>query len=429
MSANDLLHAAQRNLSQQVVDSLLAGLFSRKLAKQGLTVPIRKKKAFRKWISDGATGSFVISNERRDLNLRLDITAREARRLIGKARRIIAEVSSQAVSSTSAKFVRPLLKDLRDNWQKHAHSEQRVIEGFERRLARRWRRPLELLELQVVIAKEMGGDLNEELRKRSGKKRRHLVEALTRLHARACQVAAEVLVLLCKGYPDGAMARWRSLHEIAVVALYVWQHGEAMAERYLDHDVVESARAADEYSAKCERLGHEPIPESELTALAEKRAVMLRKHGPLFASQYGWAAAGLKGIKKPTFANIEHAVGLDHFRPYYQLASYNVHANPKGILFRLGLIDDRDLLIVGPSNYGLVDPGQNTGLSLAQITGTVTQLAPTMDRIMLLTAMTELAGQIGDAFVQVQLRIESEEAELKTRVDDCTCITSPTRGA
>src|SRR2546430_11970740 len=39
-------------------------------------------------------------------------------------------------------------------------------------------------------------------------------------------------------------------------------------------------------------------------------------------------------------------------------------SNPKGVLFKLGTLQE-GMLLVGPSPYGLADPGQNTALSLA----------------------------------------------------------------
>ncbi len=72
-------------------------------------------------------------------------------------------------------------------------------------------------------------------------------DVVIRLHARACQIASEVLKLLKSGFADGAHARWRSLHEVAVVALFIHKHGNDVAEKYLLHDVVESYRAATQY--------------------------------------------------------------------------------------------------------------------------------------------------------------------------------------
>jgi hypothetical protein len=67
-------------------------------------------------------------------------------------------------------------------------------------------------------------------------------EILIRLLVRAWQVTDEILCLLENGFADGAMARWRTLHEIHVVAAVLMRHGESITERYLAHQAVESKR-------------------------------------------------------------------------------------------------------------------------------------------------------------------------------------------
>jgi len=56
-----------------------------------------------------------------------------------------------------------------------------------------------------------------------------------------------------------------------------------------------------------------------------------------FAMPNGWASDAL-GKKRVTFADLESKGQLDHFRPYYKMASHNVHAGAKGITWRLGLL-------------------------------------------------------------------------------------------
>ena len=62
------------------------------------------------------------------------------------------------------------------------------------------------------------------------------------LQRRGCQVSAEIVTRLAAGFADGAMARWRTLFEIAVIVDIL--HG-ATAERHLDHSDVDAKRAAD----------------------------------------------------------------------------------------------------------------------------------------------------------------------------------------
>jgi hypothetical protein len=41
--------------------------------------------------------------------------------------------------------------------------------------------------------------------------------------------------------------------------------------------------------------------------------------------------------------------------------------NPEGVFFKLGLIGESEVLLAGPSNAGLTDPGHASALSLMQI--------------------------------------------------------------
>ena len=65
-------------------------------------------------------------------------------------------------------------------------------------------------------------------------------EALIGLYARACRVAREVHHLLSGGFPFGALARSRTLHELAVITIGIADYGrdEAhadLADRFLQH--------------------------------------------------------------------------------------------------------------------------------------------------------------------------------------------------
>ncbi len=71
------------------------------------------------------------------------------------------------------------------------------------------------------------------------------------------------LVLLKNGYGQGALARWRTLHEVTCVARFIARHGEAVAEQYLLHDMVESWRATREYERCAPALGYEPLRRSD----------------------------------------------------------------------------------------------------------------------------------------------------------------------
>jgi hypothetical protein len=205
------------------------------------------------------------------------------------------------------------------------------------------------------------------------------------------------------------MARWRTLHEIAVIALFIGAHGEDLAERYVLHQHVESRRAARDYIACQERLGYEPLDPSEIEAVEQLYATLLERFGHSFGTPYGWAAEQL-GIKKPAFERIERVAGIDHLRAHYRLASHNVHANPKGVFFKLGLLNELDCLLAGPSNAGLADPGHSAAISLVQTSTPLGLLHPTFDNIVVLRIMVLLEREIGQAFGDAHQQLVHDSA-------------------
>jgi hypothetical protein len=282
------------------------------------------------------------------------------------------------------------------------------MQGFLKRLDRRWRKAFGLLQMLLTIATEFGGSVSGRLRSDLSTNL-HKTDVLTRLHARACQVSSEVLALVRQGFPDGALARWRTLHEIAVTCLFISEGDDVLAERYVLHQAIESWRAAIEYQKFCNQLGYEPLDAAELTRMEQTKSALADRFGKTFEGPYGWAAERVS-LSSPRFVDIERAVGFGHLRPFYQMASHGVHANPKGTFFKLGLVGEEDILLAGPSNTGFADAGQNTALSLVHATSSLVILAPTLDAMVVLQVLMKLADHVEEVFVTVQKQIEGEVA-------------------
>ncbi|MDP9311031.1 MAG: DUF5677 domain-containing protein [Chloroflexota bacterium] len=283
------------------------------------------------------------------------------------------------------------------------HRQQR--EGFEARLSQTWGKALNLLEMLIVIALEAGDEFNQEYRPKAVEEHNLVFEVLTRLHARACQVAQEVLILLRSGFADGAHARWRTLHEITVVAWFIKEKGNDVAERYLLHQHIESYKAALQHQKYYARLGETPFSTRELARLKAIYDQLVDRFDKAYTKGYGWASVAL-GNPDPKFDNIEQAVALDHWRPYYKLASHNVHANPKGALYRLGLDPERPpLLLAGASDAGLADPGHGAVISLSQITTALLTMNVNIDRLVICQVMQKLVDESGDAFITAHRKL------------------------
>jgi len=238
---------------------------------------------------------------------------------------------------------------------------------------------------------------------------------MVRLHARACQITAEIITLMKNGFADGAMARWRTLYEVGVVATVIADAGESLAKCYIQHEVIESKLAMDEYARCHVALGYKPIPHRERRRVERAFAAAVKAHGADFGKPYGWAAAHLKK-KRVTFRDLEDAAQQSGMRSYYKMASYNVHADtPKSIFCRLGVIGDQSIVIAGATDAGFTEPAQNAAITLIQITGLLlADRASNLDVMTKLRALTMIRDEIPDSFMRTERKLKRDHARLST---------------
>lgn len=282
---------------------------------------------------------------------------------------------------------------------------------FEQRLSQRWADGLTQLAAMRLLSLHAGVTHHARLAPAEGDWK---YGVLVRLHARACLISGEVLALLRAGFASGAHARWRSLHEVAVVALFIRERDNDMARRYLRHGAIESLRAADMHVRHAARL-QEPAPtEDEVHELRLECDKLIAEYGPSYKGQYGWAACEIG--HSPTFAEIEERVSLDHLRPYYKLASHPTHAGPKGLTFDIGVGVD-PVMLAGPSNAGLADPGHGTAISLLQVTTAYLCHRPDSGDAVNLQILVRLCDAVGDAFIAAHRNLEAEDRDHRWGID------------
>lgn len=309
---------------------------------------------------------------------------------------------SSEVQKASQKASEVVLDKLRDKASEMLREHEEIKDNFELRLWQRWREGFELLKMFIVIAYEAGNEFNREFREFAAQERDCQFDVLTRLHARSCQITNEILTLLRSGCADGAHARWRALHEIAVIGFFISEFGEDVAERYLLHNTVESYRAAIQYRSYSSQLGYETLPDQGLAKVQYSYQQLINRFGDCYANNYGWAAEAL-GKKNSNFSEIEQAIGLSHWRPHYRFASQSVHATPKEISFTLGLYrSDQEVLLAGPSDADFADPAHSAAISLLQISTFLLMLKPNIDRLCVCHILSKLAKEIGETLLSIQ---------------------------
>ena len=316
----------------------------------------------------------------------------------------VADMMPGLIDDTANLILVRIRKDASSGLKRH----RRDRKGFEKRLDERWKDPLDLLDLVIALSIEAGTEFNRKFRNEAVSSDDAVFEALTRLHARGCQVSGEVLALLHAGFADGAHARWRSLHEMAVVASLIQKHGQELAERYLLHETIQQYKLACEYQKFFDRLDDEPPSKEDLDNLKIQRDELIARFGEAFNGDYGWASSAI-GSNRPTMSDIEQHVQLDHMRPYYRMASDNVHPNSHGAYFRLGLhsSQEEEVLLAGPSNFGLANPGHSTAISLLQLTTTLLATESDLDCVVTMKILAELTNAVGEAFLKVHQELET----------------------
>ena len=235
--------------------------------------------------------------------------------------------------------------------------------------------PLGLLELFIAFARDIHSDISTGGRRVNLSQSSDRFLVATRLHARACQMAAEISTLLRNGFADGANARWRSLHETACITIFIttFNDNDNLAKRYMDYHGVEVFRLAehrwnqrDLVDTWTDSDNAWRISEEEYLAARQQVKDLTERYGNSFRRQYGWATEAL-GQSHITFADVEEWVELNHQRTNREIANANIHAGPRGTLWRLGSQD------MGSSRYqdgrsaqGLDNIISATAISLAQ---------------------------------------------------------------
>jgi hypothetical protein len=292
--------------------------------------------------------------------------------------------------------------------------EQTFSKGFEERLAEVWGGGLGLLNIILILAREFGGDFNKQCRPEAIKSNDLIFEALTRLHARACLVGSEILALLRSGHAMGAFARWRTLHEISVIALFIAKHDQDTAERYLLHEAIHAYEGAQEYQKYASQLGLQSFTEQEMRDINQRYDQLKKQYGDFYHGKFGWArAAYLADFPEHrgglSLQLLEEAMEMDHWRPYYRSASLGIHPSSRAILYTIGVADLQDsVLLAGPSNAGLADPGICTCLTLVQVTTWLLNHKPNAQRLMMLKVLQMFTDVAQKAFLEAHETIEAK---------------------
>ncbi|HVB44691.1 MAG TPA: DUF5677 domain-containing protein [Streptosporangiaceae bacterium] len=270
------------------------------------------------------------------------------------------------------------------------HMQQRAPLAAARRQARaaqltdRWGTALDAYYTVTIAASELGTRCAQR-RDEVAAPADSVSNALVLLHARACQTSAEVHALLAAGFPGGAYARYRTLHEIAVTTAVIAEHGRTpehadLADRYLSHTHIEHWQCAEHYQRSSSRLGWPPVSQETMRALRRERNRLTSRYGKAYLEPYGWAASLIK--PKLTFARLEAKANMDVLRYLYATGSHLVHATAHGLALTIRPGQDAAtagdgapaagpvtvVVTAGPTTTGLAQPAEVSLNALLDVT-------------------------------------------------------------
>lgn len=276
-----------------------------------------------------------------------------------------------------------------------------------------WSKAFDLYECVLKVAGELGEEFSAA---RFGKPAKSRVgPVVARIQGRACRTAEEVMVLMQAGFAQGALARWRALHEMSVVASFIAKHGDEIAGRYVAHEAVERYWGVQDYIRCQPALGYEPLDPGDIESAQAEFEAVLAEFGENFKRQYGWASPPIQVDpelrKLGGFMAMEKDVELDHLRAHYRHASHPVHPQSAGTLNNPDLMPELSgAVLTGPSPRGMADPGHNSLISLTQITSTLLLLGSPAAAIIGSQILLDLTDEAGRAFIEAHEELEEAGA-------------------
>jgi hypothetical protein len=239
--------------------------------------------------------------------------------------------------------------------------------------------------------------------------------ALNRLVGRAYEIVGEIITLARSGYADGALARWRSLHEVCVIALFLARHSDRCALMYLSHHQVEELKILEVDRASGRRKTIGSVEDRYVAHLRRQKAVFASKFGAAFVNDYGWASVEL-GRAKTNFRELELYVGLDLLRLGYQRANSTVHGGALATLTRISLGTGVDGTTVPPA-YGCEVAASYAAASLSMTVADLCTTTENADLLAMSIIVQEHAEKVREQIARIRTDIsnDSPRAKILTR--------------
>ncbi len=283
--------------------------------------------------------------------------------------------------------------------------------GFVSRLLFNYHEPIIELEIFIENCLSIINEFNYEESIEA-----NLYTAIDGIAARAMLISQEILLLVKNGFSSGALARWRTLYELSIIATFLAKYGENTAQRYLAYQDVSTYNEAKLYNKYVGTLGFEEIKKEEFNELQLRYENIKRQFPEINDGDYSWAShiLGMASFKK-----IAENTDLNYLLPFYKLSCNYNHGNAKAIFFDIGQLyglSKEQSYKLAQTNVGFTDTAQLTALSLLSVVKALISLNPNMENLGRIIYLQDKITKLATLFDEVSKRIENEEQEKVCRV-------------
>ena len=317
------------------------------------------------------------------------------------------DTSESAIRSAVDEFFETIHPPLMEKAKEAASSNTIGDVRFIKRNIQRWKNGFLALDTLITVSTEAGQSFQREFLQLEDYKNDVQLGMLMRIHARSIRVSSEIIVLMKAGYADGALSRWRSLYELALAALSIARIGRPAAIDYFLSGKVKALEGMKEHRNCADRMNHLTLSEDEIRDASERVEKLLAQHNRKlddYNGDYGWLRKYIKSGKRQ---KVEEFLGLSHWNHDYKWASQDVHSGYREMRALLAMSEaGEDILLVGPSNSGMADPGHRTAICLAWTTTAFTNCYlkeedypfDSFRRLIWTKIINRLCDEIGEAF-------------------------------
>lgn len=328
------------------------------------------------------------------------------RETIEEVTEAISKAVPEAVSAAADIIVEDLLQSAHENAAQLRTEQANRVQSVQRM----WGIALDELDFLRHLVLEWG---YEAFKLRSGSYASpNTAFALSRLLTRAYDVVGEIVVLGRNGYADGALARWRSLHELCVIAMFLAKQSDRCALMYLLHHRVEELKLLDVDRSSGTANAKDIHSAPRISKLRREKAALVARFGKAFGGDYGWASVEL-GEARTTFRELENHVGLNLLRRGYQRANSTVHGGALATLTRVSLSDSTVDGAAVPPAYGCEIAANYAASSLSMLVAELCTETESADLLTMSAVVHKHANRIRESIAETQKKIADDTPRSK----------------